>query len=273
MDPAFARMLESYQLYLEARNLSAATVQTYLESLGYLGQYLVAHDLPSSLPEIQEEHIRGFISYLLAHYSESTAHNRFRAIKTFLRWCVEEGEIERSPMPRRAPHVPQKSPEVLTGEQVDQLRVACKGRGFDERRDDAIIVVLYDTGLRREELATLRVEDVDLRGKWLAVIRKGGDRDLVPIGKVAAQVLDRYARVRARHPLQARPEFWLGANGPVTGSGIYQFVRDRAAQAGVRNVHPHRFRHTSTHQHLAAGGPEGNVRTVIGWSGSSPMIR
>src|SRR5258708_19602666 len=103
MDPAFARMLESYQLYLEARNLSAATVQTYLESLGYLGQYLVAHDLPSSLPEIQEEHIRGFISYLLAHYSESTAHNRFRPLKTFLRLSLDEPDTAHPPTPPPPP--------------------------------------------------------------------------------------------------------------------------------------------------------------------------
>jgi len=90
---------------------------------------------------------------------------------------------------------------------------------------------------------------------------------IVRFGYQAAQTLDRYLRVRARHAQAWRPQLWLGVNnrGPLTASGIYQIITRRGHQAGVV-VYPHRFRHHFSHTWLGRGGPEGDLMEPNGWS-------
>ena len=77
---------------------------------------------------------------------------------------------------------------------------------------------------------------------------KGCKTRTVRIGHDAARSLDRYLRLRARHPLAHRPELWLGASnrGPLTASGVYQVIARRGRQRDVE-VYPHRFRHHFSH--------------------------
>ena len=95
----------------------------------------------------------------------------------------------------------------------------------------------------------------------------------VKIGYDAARSLDRYLRMRARHPLARRPELWLGARnrGPLTASGIYQVIARRGRQCGV-DAWPHRFRHHFSHTWLDRGGPEGDLMELNGWT-SPQMLR
>jgi hypothetical protein len=85
----------------------------------------------------------------------------------------------------------------------------------------------------------------------------------VGIGFQAARSLDRYLRVRARHPEAARPQLWLGVGGwgPLTPNGIYQAVARVGERVGVA-VYPHHFSHTW----LDRGGAEGDLMELNGWS-------
>jgi site-specific recombinase XerD len=190
------------------------------------------------------------------------------------RWCVVEEERAKSPMPKGAPALDEPVVDVLTPEQILKLQKVCAATDFVSRRDWAIILTLLDTGIRREELATLRVEDVDLAGKVLHVLGKGRRQRLVPIWRAAARCLDRYDRLRARHSWLREHEssaFWLCMYGPMTGSGIYQVVRDRTAEAGIPHAYTHMFRHTASHNWRAAGGQVDDMCVTMGWSPNSPM--
>ena len=86
-----------------------------------------------------------------------------------------------------------------------------------------------------------------------------------------ARAVDRYLRVRAKHPLASRPELWLGigGRGPVTPDGIYQIVAKAGKKVGVA-VYPHRFRHHFSHTWLDRGGAGGDLMELNGWS--SPQM-
>jgi integrase/recombinase XerD len=267
---AYARRLMSYQLALEAANRSPRTIETYLESLTRFGEYLVTHALPTDLRAIRQEHIQGFTAELLEHYTPNTADNRFRALRTYFQWLVDEQELDRSPMPRQAPRVPEQPPDVLTVEQLKALQRTCRGTDFMARRDWAILATLMDTWVRREELAGLTTADVDLAHRQITVTGKGGSRRTLQLGRIAAQAIDRYDVAREQHRDAASAAFWLGQNGPMTGSGIYQVVTARAKQAGI-TAYTHLFRHTGAHHFLAEGGQEGDLRVLMGWSHTSPM--
>jgi integrase/recombinase XerC len=157
---------------------------------------------------------------------------------------VAEGDLEVSPMGgMRPPQLPEQPVEVIRPEHLARLLKACEGRDFTSRRDTAVILLLVDTGMRRAECVGMTLDDVDLDQRIVWVLGKGRRPRALPIGRKAAQALDRYLRVRDEHRLSHLAQLWVGRNGPMTPSGVYQVVRDRARAAGLPAIHPHQLRH------------------------------
>ena len=173
----------------------------------------------------------------------------------------------------RPPKVPENPPPILSDASIQKLLKVCSGGGFEDRRDIAIIRMLLDTGLRRSELAYLTLEHMDLDQQYVMVSGKGGRGRAVPYGRKAARDLDRYLRLRTRHRDSESPFLWLGKAGPMTDSGIYQVVRDRAIQAGIGKVYTHLFRHTFVHLWLSQEGSETDLLTLAGWRSRTMLGR
>ena len=267
-------LLESFLRALRAENCSKRTIETYGEAVNQFVRFLEAKGMPMEPGKLTREYVESFIAELLSKWKPATASNRYRALQRYFRWLVEEGEIKESPMHKmRPPRVPEQPPEVLTDEQISALLKVCEGRDFASRRDMAIIRLLLDSGLRRAELAGLTMDSVDLDAQTVTVVGKGSRIRIVPFGKRAARDLDRYIRVRLLHPQASRPELWLGKAGPMTPSGIYQVVRDRAVQAGIGHVYTHLFRHTFAHLWLASDGTEGDLMRLAGWRSRTMLGR
>lgn len=267
-------LVDSFLRALRAENLAKRTLETYGESLNQFEKYLLAKGMPTAPALITREYIEAFITNLLSRWKPATANNRYRALLRYFRWLLEEGEIKVSPMQKmRPPKVPEQPPEILSDVDIMAIFKVCDGHDFASRRDTAIIRLLIDSGLRRGELAGLKVEDVDLDDQTVTVLGKGSHMRVIPFGRKAARDLDRYIRVRALHRDVARSELWLGHAGAMTNSGIYQVVKDRAAQAGVEHVYTHLFRHTFAHLWLASEGTEGDLMRLAGWRSRTMLGR
>ena len=267
-------LLDSFLRALRAENLSKRTLETYGESIKQFIKFLAGKEISVSPPEITREQMEDFITGLLAKWKPATANNRYRALNRYFNWLVEEGEIKVSPMAKmKPPKIPEQPPEVLTFEDVKALLKVCEGRDFDARRDTAIIRLLIDTGLRRGELAGLKMEDVDLDAQTVTVIGKGSRIRIVPFGRKVARDIDRYIRIRVLHPQAILPQLWLGKAGAMTGSGIYQVIERRAAQAKIGEAYTHLFRHTFVHLWLASEGTEGDLMRITGWRSRSMLGR
>jgi site-specific recombinase XerD len=145
------------------------------------------------------------------------------------------------------------------------LLATCRGDAFENRRDTAILRLLIDTGMRAGELAGLSVEDLDHEQAVAFVLGEGRRGRAVPYGAKTADALRRYLRARTLHPQAGLSAVWLGRRGRVTDSGVRQILERCAAEAGVTNVHPHRFRHTYAHTWLANGGQEQDLMRLAGW--------
>ncbi|HEX6127625.1 MAG TPA: tyrosine-type recombinase/integrase, partial [Candidatus Limnocylindria bacterium] len=207
--------------------------------------------------------------------SEGTRSNRFNGLKAFLKWAVADGQLVDNPIAGIAPPKPEVKPvAVLTDDQVKSLLRACRGSGFEEIRDTALIRLLFDSGMRRAEASGLKgrlteagdIEgDVDLDNNVAVVMGKGKRVRACPFGTRTAQALGRYLRKRYAHPLQHRPELWLGRRGPLTENGILQALRRRGKQAGIDGLFAHQFRHTWADRMLGAGMQEGDVQRLAGW--------
>jgi site-specific recombinase XerD len=265
-------LASSFRRTLLAENKSPATVEIYGSAIQRFGEYLDP-DTRGDVRRVKRQHVEGFIASLLSTRKPATAHNRYRALRSFFNWCVDEGELAESPMARtKAPIIPEEPPQVLRDDHLKKLLGVCEGTGFEARRDTAMVRLLLDSGMRRAELAGLKVDDVDLSNGVAYVVGKGRRPRVCPFGRKAAAALDRYLRVRAAHAHAGDPALWLGKRGAMTGSGVYQTVKDIAA-AGIPGVHVHLFRHSFAHQWLASGGQEGDLMRLAGWRSRTMLSR
>jgi integrase len=166
-----------------------------------------------------------------------------------------------------------RPPTVLSDDDLKRLLATCSGRDFEQRRDAAIIRLLADTGMRRAELAGLRVDDIDWPQDVAVVVGKGRRPRACPFGAKTAQALDRYLRERNKHGFAQLDALWLGVRGAMTDSGIAQVIRRRGVEAGLGPIHPHQLRHTFAHSWLSAGGNEGDLMRLAGWRSRQMLQR
>ncbi len=144
-----------------------------------------------------------------------------------------------------------------------------------DRRDQAIIRLFFDSGMRLSEMAGLQLGDIDLDADVAVVLGKGRRPRSCPFSSKTATALDRYLRVRMRHPRGATPALWLAEKnvGPMTDNGIAQMLRRRGRAVGIEGLHAHQFRHTFAHEWLSDGGAEGDLMRLAGWRDRAMLSR
>jgi site-specific recombinase XerD len=274
VSPSYLSLRDSFVRSLKAENKSPRTIETYLEAIELLGDFLARMGMPQDVTAIHREHVESFIGEMLEHFKPSTANNRYRSLQAFFRWLVEEGEIHESPMAKmHPPRIPENPPTVLTDDQLAKLLATCDGKDFRARRDRTMLLVLLDTGMRRQELASIKLADIDFDLNTIYVVQKGRRGKVCPFGRKTAQALDRYLRLRAKHKHHDSPMLWVGYQGAMTQWGVAQLVKDRAKEAGIGHAYAHLFRHTFAHQWLAAGGNEGDLMRLAGWKSRAMLTR
>ncbi len=262
-------------LSLRAERKSLATIEQY--GIG-LRLFIRWCDQNGHSPDISRTLVRLFIDHLLATGSSpSTAQLRLQALKRFAAWLVDEGEVDENPLlGMKPPKVDVKIVDNLTDDDLRLLLRACQGPSFRDRRDEAVVRLLIETGMRAGELLNLTVDDVDLRRGLVAIHRsKTGRGRVVPFGPQTGQALDRYLRLRRRHRLAHTTTLWLGDNsrGTIAYHGMRDAILNRAESAGLRNFRLHRLRHTAASRWLREGGSENGALAVLGWSSRQMLDR
>jgi site-specific recombinase XerD len=265
-------LLRSFTRSLRNANRSQRTIDSYLETV----EQLAASRPGVNFEDLTRDDIEAYMGRYLATHKPAGAAVRFRSLRRFFNWMVAEEIIEVSPMQRmRQPSVPDEPVPILTERELAALLKVTAGKDFDARRDHAMIRLFVDCGLRVGEMAGLKVSDVDLDVHDVVhVVGKGSRPRAVPFGSKTGTALDRYLRERAKHKLARIPELWIGNRAaPMTESGIAQMLRRRGAQAGVTDLHPHRFRHSFAHLWKSGGGDDDSLMRLAGWRSRAMLSR
>jgi site-specific recombinase XerD len=260
-------LLDDWRVHLRARNRRPETIKSYTVVASAFAGYLRSIGHPDTPAAIKREHVEAYLADMSDRVSAATVAKHYRSLQQLFRWLTEDGEIPRSPMERmRPPSVPEQPVPVLSTEALAKLLATTKGNSFENRRDEAILRMLVDTGIRAGELIGLSVDDIDRELSVAFVTGKGGRARAVPYGPKTADAIRRYTRARTRHP-KARWErsLWLGKRGALTDSGLRQMLERRCDDAGIPHVHPHQFRHTFAHRWRLAGGDDDSLMRITGW--------
>jgi site-specific recombinase XerD len=258
MDPAAPNpLLRSFERHLRAENRSAQTVATYLIALRQAEAFLAARG--TTLAMAGRADLEAYLGDLLTRRAPATAATYHKVLKLLYQWLEDEDELPASPMAKmRPPTIPDQPVPVIPDDGLRRLLAACAGKGFEARRDTAMIMLLLDTGARRAELVDLKLVHVDLDLDVLLVLGKGRRERALPFGHKAGAAL---------------PWLWLGLQGRLTRWGLVQMLRRRGEQAGLPGLHTHQLRHTFAHQWLAEGGGETDLMRLAGWKSRAMLQR
>jgi site-specific recombinase XerD len=262
-----AALLPSWELALRAERKSPQTIKSYGDGVRAFLRWCEEHH---HSPALDRDLMKGFVADLLDGGAEpATARSRQLGMRRFSAWLVEEGEIDDDPLlGLKAPKLDAKVTDSLSETELRALIKACGGKEFRDRRDEAIVRLMAETGMRAGEVCGLTVDDVDLNRGLVTVRRgKGGKGRIAPFGDQTARAVDRYLRLRRTHLLAATAALWLGDRGKsLEYYGLHKALKYRAEVAGLSKFHPHLLRHTAASRWLAAGGSEGGLMAVAGWS-------
>ncbi|HEU4900427.1 MAG TPA: phage integrase N-terminal SAM-like domain-containing protein, partial [Actinomycetota bacterium] len=162
MDPAAPNpLLRSFERHLRAENRSDQTVATYLIALRQAEAFLAARG--TTLAEAGRADLEAYLGDLLTRRAAATAATYYKVLKLLYQWLEDEDELPASPMAKmRPPIIPDQPVPVIPDDGLRRLLAACAGKGFEARRDTAMIMLLLDTGARRAELVDLKLAHVDL---------------------------------------------------------------------------------------------------------------
>ena len=265
--PDLAALLSSWQLALRSERKSPATLATYSEGVRGFLRWCAR---TGTTPELTKTNLQAFTASLLDAGAEAaTARTRHMALRRFAAWLTDEGELDTNPLAdAKPPKLDAKVTPALTDDQLKRLIKACNGKALIDRRDEAVIRLMTETGLRAGELLAMQLADVDLT-QGVATVRrgKGGKGRVVPFGPQTAAAIDRYVRTRRTHRLADTGPLWLGGGGQAFGyHGLDAALKRRAKAAGVDGFHLHLMRHTAATRWLRAGGSEAGLMAVAGWS-------
>ncbi len=202
----FQPMIDSWDLHLRAEKKSAKTIRTYLEAAQWFAaEYLIPAGF-TGWDGVRAKQVQEWTITLLGRSLRllTLCSNQFRALQQFFKWHATEDpdEPRSNPMASlKPPKVGDKLVPVFTGDEMAALLGTCKGGGFQNRRDYAIISVFKDTGARLSELAGLTSDDISPRDREAVVTGKGDKQRTIRFTYDTARALDRYQRERAKHKM------------------------------------------------------------------------
>jgi integrase/recombinase XerC len=278
--------LKAFLTYLRLnRNLSPHTVRAYDSDLSqFIDHAALAAGvkLRDLTPAALDRHaIRAYLADVHAHgQSRATAARKLAAVRTFLRYLRREELIDDDPAgvvatPRREVRMPAHLSE---DEMLHLLAAPSTDDGLG-RRDRAILELFYASGLRLSELAGLDLQDLNLAGKMVRVLGKGGKERLVPFNNNAAAAVRAYLKDRetlargAARPTPARrsgrregdPLFVNYRGTRLSGRSIDRLVRRYVADCAERaGISPHALRHSFATHLLQRGADLRAIQELLG---------
>jgi site-specific recombinase XerC len=283
-------LLPSWELAMRAERKAPATIRNYGDGVRSYLRWAVANATDADSDQTEQDvtvanatvspltrtAVQAWVASLLDDGLEpATAHARLKGLRRFCAWLVLEGELEADPLAGiKSPRSDAKVVRALDEDQLRALIKACAGRSLSDRRDEAIIRLMVETGARASEIVGLETADVDLARGVVTIRRgKGGRGRVVPIGPQTALALDRYLRARRSAGLADQPGLWLGKQGAWGYYGLRGALKHRAATAGIDGFHLHLLRHTFATRWKARRGSDDGLMAVAGWSSRSMIDR
>ena len=254
-------LLVRYREYLlRERGLTAGTARGYIDCVRPFVSSRAREDGELDLVGLMPQDVLAFVLADCQRRPRRSAKLMVTALRSLLRFLHVEGLIER-PLAQVVRSVAfwrlQGLPRGLASDQVRALLEGCDSDTANGRRDLAILLLLVRLGMRRGEVARLRLEDIDWRAGELLVGGKGARVERLPLPSDVGESVTAYLRDGRPADPGTRAVFMRvrAPRAAMTPAGITQVVVSASKRAGLGEVTPHRLRHTAASELLRRGAP------------------
>ncbi|HAK05468.1 MAG TPA: tyrosine recombinase XerC [Firmicutes bacterium] len=254
------------------RKYQEATCKSYQADIDCFYAYLLTTNTLDT--QVNLRTIRDFLTTELARgISKQSLKRRLSALRHYYEFLLGQGYVTTNPfMLIGAPKVGSQLPQVLFVEQIEWIIKANRKR-TDELaiRDDALLELLYTSGLRVSEVTSLTMQDVDFRGRMMRIFGKGQKERLVPISESAIGIINRYLqelrpKLSQLHPLDSKSFVFLSHLGmPLTSRGIQYILHSIEKKTSIYlDLHPHKLRHSFATHLLENGADLRTIQELLG---------
>ena len=266
MDATIDRFLQYLRL---ERNLSQRTVDTYGRNLGQWQEYMTAAGGPLDLATVTASDIRAWlIERSTQGDAPATLRLKVQALRALYRYLLRRGEVSVNPAAQvELARMPRPLPKSVRERTVDEVLDAdIDTTDFGQVRDRLIVMLLYETGMRRSELIGLQDAAVDTAKRELKVRGKRDKDRIVPFGEELAASIDAYRALRDATLRAECGNLLVTVKGrPLYPSLVYHVVHDGLEQAGgTGKLSPHVLRHTFASTMLNHGAQLNSVKELLG---------
>lgn len=262
---------KAFQEYLQLeKNYSMHTVTAYGNDLIFFKEFLKSNFDMEQLEEVNYSMIRSWIvSMVDAGVANSSVNRKIASLKSFYKFLLKIKVIKSSPLLKhKSLKTPKKLQIPFSENELDMVLNNLKfPDGFEGIRDKLIIDMFYTTGIRRIELISLKMQNIDLHNRTLKVLGKRNKERILPIVPVIASQIEKYLTERAQLEVIKDPEyFFLMLKGvKLNDSFVYRLINYYFSNVSEKvKKSPHILRHTFATHLLNNGADLNSVKELLG---------
>ena len=252
-------------LYIE-KGLSQNTVKAYEVDLLAFMSWIADHT-NLDIKNIKEDSINKYISYLFKTKLKSSSVNRkISSIKSFYLFLIKKSIVNTSPISEViSPKQEKYLPSSMSEDEVDKLLNSPNSNIKIEKRDKAMIEMLYATGMRISELVNLKITDVDMQRCVVKVLGKGSKERLIPFGEEAYEALNNY--LSDRDESSSKEIFLSNRKTKISRVAFWHRIKLYLVRENLKQtISPHTLRHAFATHLLNRGADLRSVQLLLGHS-------
>jgi integrase/recombinase XerC len=251
------------------KGLSENTTNSYQRDLNKFSNFLEASGV-NNFGNLTEEMCSAWIADLFQHnVSARSIQRHISSAKGFFNYLKKSGLVINSPFELiNSPKSPSHLPNVLSPEEVSQL-LNFKPKNTQEKRDLAIIELIYSSGLRVSETINVNLGDFEDNKNFLRVLGKGSKTRLVPVGRYAQNAINDWMIEREKLATKDDSLFVNLRGKRITTRSVQERLKNIAIMQGLPPVNPHMLRHSFATHLLESSGDLRSIQELLGHSSLS----
>ena len=251
------------------KGLSKNTTNSYQRDLNKFSKFLKASGV-SDFDSLTEEMCSAWIADLFQNnVSARSIQRHISSAKGFFNYLKKNGLVTNSPFELiNSPKSPSHLPNVLSPEEVSQL-LNFKPKNAQEKRDLAIIELIYSSGLRVSETVNANLSDFEDGKDFLRVLGKGSKTRLVPVGRYAKNAIEDWMIERDKLSTKDDSLFVNLRGNRITTRSVQERLKNIAIMQGLPPVNPHMLRHSFATHLLESSGDLRSIQELLGHSSLS----